>query len=291
MALRRYLLMKLNERNDYPKLNINKDIKEPLNTQGFNYYSMPLTGVEVEVENFTTQLDPLPSHSWRVETDGSLRNRGVEFISKPTEPKHIESAITYLFDDILNQRNHFSPRTSIHVHLNCRELTFDQVYNIVILYQCFEDLLYSFAGPERKKSIFCIPVGNTDYYNALKTLMKAETLPTWSKYTGLNLGPLREYGTIEFRHLRGTRNKFVVFDWLHILYKLYTFAISLETEELEKLIHNTTVSHDYFGLGYAVFGTHFLTLTRDASYEKTMKTDMTISRLFSYKKPNLEGYI
>lgn len=283
--------MKLNEQHDFSRLTINKSIKEPLDTQGFSYYTAPLTGIEVEVENFRTDTHPGPSHSWRMESDGSLRNRGVEFISQPTEPKHIESAITHLFDDILNSSSHFSPRTSIHVHLNCRELTYDQIYNIVILYQCFEDLLYGYAGPERKKSIFCVPVGNTNYYNTFKTLMKQHMLPSWSKYTGLNLGPLRDYGTIEFRHLRGTRNKFILFDWLHLLYKLYTYAIEYTTDELEKQILETETTGNHFGLGYSVFGSHFLTLTREASYDKAMKADITISKLYSFTKPNLEGYI
>ena len=283
--------MKLSDRNDFGRLNVNKAIKEPLDTQGFSYYATPLTGIEVEVENFRADSSIAPSHSWRMDNDGSLRNRGVEFISAPTEPKHIESAITHLFDDILNTSNHFSPRTSIHVHLNCRDLTYDQIYNIVILYQCFEDLMYSFAGPERKKSIFCIPVGNTNYYNTFKMHMSQHLLPGWSKYTGLNLGPLRDYGTVEFRHLRGTRNKFVLFEWLHILYKLYNFAISQSTENLERMINDTAESGNYFSLGYAVFGAHFLTLTRDTAYDKAMKADVTISKLFSFKKPNLEGYI
>ena len=86
--------MKLSEVKGFGNLRINTAIKEPLNTQGFNLYPAPLTGIEVEVENVNASETPPPGHSWRVESDGSLRNMGMEYISLPTKPEHIESAIT-----------------------------------------------------------------------------------------------------------------------------------------------------------------------------------------------------
>jgi hypothetical protein len=278
--------MKLSEFRDFGRLPVSKDIKTPLDTQSFSQYAVPFTGIEVEVEN---QPPVHPAHSWTVTNDGSLRNSGVEYVSKPTEPKHIESAITYLFDDILQSNAHFSTRTSIHVHLNCRDLQVDQIYNIVILYQCFEDIFYEFAGRERKKSIFCVPVGNTNYYNTTKRFLQAHELPIWSKYTGLNLGPLGEYGTVEFRHLRGTRNKETLFTWLHMLYKLYNFAIAHETKDLEDKIIQTAETRSYFSLGYAVFGSIFVELTRNLNYQKTMAEDIAISKLFM-TETNLKEY-
>ena len=115
--------MKLSEVKGFGNLRINTAVKTPLDTQGFNNYPAPITGIEVEVENVNASETQAPSHSWRVEHDGSLRNMGIEYISLPTKPEHIESAITYLFDDILPTTAHFSPRTSIHIHFNCRDST------------------------------------------------------------------------------------------------------------------------------------------------------------------------
>jgi hypothetical protein len=272
--------MKLNEVKGFGTLRTNTAIKEPLNSQGFNIYPVPLTGIEVEVENVNAGDTQAPSHSWRVENDGSLRNMGIEYISLPTKPEHIESAITYLFDDILPTTAHFSPRTSIHIHLNCRELDLMQIYNIVITYQCFEDLLYDFAGKERKKSIFCVPVGNTSYYRNMKALFQANDLVGWSKYTGLNLGPLNEYGTIEFRHLRGTNDKRVLFKWLHLLYSLYNYAINVSTEVLESRILEVSRSGNYGAFGYQVFGGHFFDINNTNNFHKKMAEDLAISKLF-----------
>jgi hypothetical protein len=165
-----------------------------------------------------------------------------------------------------------------------------QIYNILITYQCFEDLLYNFAGKERKRSIFCVPVGNTSYYRDTKRILFSNEFPGWSKYTGLNLAPLHEYGTLEFRHLRGTHDKSVVFQWLHILYSLYNFAINKDTDELEQLIIEASNRSDFFGLGYAVFGPHFFALTNNTNYQKKMTEDFAISKLFMDKQ-NIQGAI
>lgn len=270
--------MRLNEITKFPKLNINSAaIAVPDNTQGFSKYSEPLVGIEVEVENIRDNVKL--EHSWSVHSDGSLRNSGLEFISLPTKPALIESAINHLFDN-LPKEAHFSPRTSIHVHMNVRDLTLMQIYNIVILYQCFEDLLYKFAGPERKKSIFCVPVGNTNYYINLRRNFIRNDGTNWSKYTGLNLSPMNNYGTIEFRHLRGTNNRQTIFEWLHYLYSIWTYATSKSTDELEAIIRECSNTRDYMYLGNAVFGDRFNSLSRDGQFTKTMREDLAISKLF-----------
>ena len=162
--------MKLSEIKTFNDLDINRH-QPTENKENLTQYNAPLTGIEVEVENLNETRLAI-EHSWQVGTDGSLRNTGREFILYPSKPKHIEEAINHLFNQ-LPPKAHFSPRTSIHVHLNCRDLTLKQIYNIVILYQCFEDLIYDFAGKERKKSIFCVPIGNTQYYNGFKGMMTA----------------------------------------------------------------------------------------------------------------------
>lgn len=272
--------MRLNELVSFKKLNINNANLPALDdTQGFSRYNNPTIGIEVEVENVrdNVRLD----HSWSVHTDGSLRNSGLEFISLPTPPKLVESAVNHLFDNLPNSA-HFSPRTSIHVHMNVRELELSQIYNIVILYQCFEDLLYKFAGPERKKSIFCVPLGSTNYYvNTRRHFVgRADCNIPWSKYTGLNLSPMGSYGTIEFRHLRGTNNRTVLFEWLHYLYAIWNFATSHTTDELESLIRECSQTRDYLHLGYLVFGERFNKLSNNGTYTKTMREDLAVSKLF-----------
>lgn len=244
--------------------------------RGFEAYPSPAIGIEVEVENARDM--GLSSPFWRVDSDGSLRNGGLEWISSPTLPENVECLVKQLYD-ALPSSAHFSPRTSVHVHMNCRELTFMQVFNIVLVYQVFEDLLYEYAGRERKKSIFCVPLGNTQYYKILRKHCDAGALIHWSKYTGLNLAPLGNYGTIEFRHLRGTSDREVVYRWLHMLYRLYNYAISIDTKELEAKLLRASEYQSGYELGFEVFRDMFPHLACD-SYAKKIDEDLSIAKLF-----------
>lgn len=279
--------MKLNEICDLPRLHPNTLEFLTHNNHNFGAYNNPLIGIEVEVENLPDHRHAI-QHSWRVERDGSLRNSGLEFISKPLKPEQVETAIEHLFNENLPKYAHFSPRTSVHVHMNCRDLTLMQIYNVVLLYQCFEDLFYDFAGSERKKSIFCVPLGNTNYYTVLRKSFVRGDMVGWSKYTGLNLAPLREYGTIEFRHLRGTSDKATIYQWLHLLYNLYNFATAHTTDELEELILAYSNNRNFHEFGELVFNKHFAALSANSNYNKKMVEDLAISKLFM-SKLSLQG--
>lgn len=283
--------MKLSNFIDYRKLDIPDLPKSAiiLDNQGFSQYPGPVIGIEVEVENYDHGSN-CTEYGWSRDNDGSLRNHGMEFISRPTRPQHVETIINHLFNRLPDEV-HFSPRTSIHVHMNCRDLTLKQVYNIVILHQCFEDLLYKFAGPERKKSIFCVPIGNSDYYLHLKHDANRSRLTNWSKYTSLNLTRIQDYGTIEFRHLRGTSNLNTIYTWLHLLYRLYNYAVSRDTEQLENEIKLASSTNNYSSFGLSVFGTYFFDLNRDNMYEKHMREDFAISKLFMADKLADQGVL
>jgi hypothetical protein len=273
--------MKLREVCEFSRLVPNNIETLTHNNHNFGQYGDTLIGIEVEVENNNNTGEV--KHSWRIERDGSLRNNGLEFISKPLKPTQIETAIEHLYTNVIDKDAHFSPRTSLHVHMNCRELTFMQIYNIVLLYQCFEDLMYDYAGVERKKSIFCVPVGNTNYYINFRRHFGSGSMVGWSKYTGLNLGQLNNYGTIEFRHLRGTRDKQVIYQWLHFLFNLYNFAKSHTTEQLEAMIIEYSNNHNFQEFGERVFGYNFRTLSANSNYNKKMQEDVAISKLFMGK--------
>ena len=276
--------MKLNEVVKFGKIN-NNYIDTTHNKYNLNRFTNPLTGIEVEVES--VNIDHATRNlngAWSATSDGSLRNGGVEFVTVPLKPENVESALHHLYANCLNSACHFSPRTSIHVHLDCRNLTLDQIYNIIILYQCFESLLYGFAGNERKKSIFCVPLANTsNYLNTKNHLVVESVLPNWNKYTGINLSRINEIGTIEFRHLRGTKDYTIICMWLEILYELYNYAISRGTTELESNIIAVRKDRTYSNFINDVFKNTSNLLIKDDSWAKDMEQDVSMSKLYMGK--------
>jgi len=93
-------------------------------------------GIEVEVENVRHREGRCPY--WSATDDGSLRNRGVEFITPPIRAWRVEHALNKLFLNELNPGIDFSERTSIHVHMNVRTLTIKQLEALVLTYIVFE---------------------------------------------------------------------------------------------------------------------------------------------------------
>jgi hypothetical protein len=215
--------------------------------------SRRLVGIEVEVENLRLNQNP-PSGIWIQEGDGSLRNNGAEWITRPIEARWAPYALRELLADSLTQDCCFSPRTSTHVHVNCQDLDCSVVTDIVLLYACLEPLLYQYAGRGRIKNIYCVPIMDTSLlaYASSNTL-DSET-SNWSKYTGLNIVPIREKGTIEFRHMHGTFDHEKLSVWIRLITKLIDYVVAQGTSTIRKLVAGFDKDTDLFGLLIDIFG-------------------------------------
>lgn len=216
-----------------------------------------MIGIEIEVENITNPV-PLVAY-WNHKADGSLRNNGAEFVSVPLHIKQIQLALEHLFD-ALNASNNpdFSNRTSVHIHVNCRDLTQNQLYNFILLYAIFEKHFYQIAGTRRMNSIFCVPLFRTNQLHKIETVVY-DLNPDWHKYCGLNLLPLyansvtQGYGTIEFRHLYGTNNILEILNWINDILCLRKAAIKMTTDDLLTNIKNMNTTSSYMELYYQIF--------------------------------------
>jgi len=215
-----------------------------------------LVGIEVEVENVLF-IDPnIPLLFWEITDDGSLRNRGREFRTYPIPLGYVEPALRQLFGG-LNEDVDFSRRTSIHVHVDVRQLTFSQATGLLFTYAAVENLLFKFAAGNRRNSIFCVPITETNLLSSLQT--KPETLflqiqQYWQKYTALNLLPIQKFGTFEFRQLPGTLNINQILLWLDMLSHLRIYAYRYPLEEIIKKIADLNTSSAYHNFVEDVFG-------------------------------------
>ena len=190
-------------------------------------------GVEHEVENFdwddydeTTVKKLSEACPFIKDEDGSLI-AGVEFI---TFPGSVQQQIAFhkeLHSNDLFEGPPFSERTSTHVHVNVSMLTIEQTMSLLQLYSLIEPYFFAFVGESRERNIHCVPLWATSMSTSLFNAgLDYTMLPqTWHKYTALNLKPMREIGTIEFRHLYGTEDTTVFSNWLYLLKSLYTWAL------------------------------------------------------------------
>ncbi|CAB4132755.1 Putative amidoligase enzyme [uncultured Caudovirales phage] len=193
-----------------------------LKANEFDSVSCFIAGMECEIESVSSKNAFL---GFEVTTDNSLRNEGVEFISVPLQTdellscfKNLHAHITY-YDKAVA----FSPRTSTHVHINCRTLSPAQARQLVLFYALFEEFFFAFVEPSRRSNIHCVPLTETFLPQIYKHPINA-MVDHWHKYTALNILPLTKYGTIEFRHLQGTDDVVLVKQWLSCLEQLWSLA-------------------------------------------------------------------
>lgn len=216
-----------------------------------------LVGIEIEVEKMYNGANT--NYYWNSKPDGSLRDSGIEFASIPLRGYQIPYALEYLFESIKVHDNpyHFSPRTSIHVHLNVRDMTWEQIKSLVLLYSIFEKHFFSLAGTKREASIYCVPLYKTTEVQYLDTL---ETrCGRWHKYSAINLGTMLgngdvdRLGTIEFRHLYGTDDINTIINWINNIFCLRQACIQYSYEELYQRVMHMNTTSEYFQLYEKVF--------------------------------------
>ncbi len=189
-------------------------------------------GVEHEVENVDwdryENVAPKMADAcgYQREDDGSLI-AGTEFITFPASLANQIAFHKVLHGNELFEGEPFSERTSTHVHVNVSQLSVEQTLSLLQLYALAEPYFFAFVGETRERNIHCVPLWATQMggllfkHNYTYTLLPQQ----WHKYTALNIKPMKEIGTIEFRHLYGTEDTTIFANWLALLKSLYTWAL------------------------------------------------------------------
>jgi hypothetical protein len=211
-------------------------------------------GIEVEIENCAIWHDI--AKVWLLHDDGSLRNDGHEYVSVPLRSKLIPQALMYLFSK-LNSDIHFSQRTSNHIHVNVQSLTLEQLCGVIITYLAVESLLYKWIGRDRDKSIFCVPLYETELPARLVPLI-CKNLTTLNfnnaRYSGLNLDSIRKFGTLEFRHLYGTNDIPTIVTWINLILSIYHYGSTTPFNEVIERISQLNTNSFYIAFVNDVFG-------------------------------------
>jgi len=214
-----------------------------------------LLGLEVECENILTINPELTLCFWRIDQDGSLRNNGREFKTYPIAAQYALPALTQLFSG-LNADIDFSKRTSVHVHVDVRSLTFKQVAALLLTYTAVENLLFKYCGTNRRNSIFCTPITDTNLLYALlsdeKNIFNVNNV--WAKYTALNTLPRSTLGTLEFRHFPGSNNIQAIMGWINLILSLRVFVHRYKFEQILPMITSLNSSSAYHDFVEKVFG-------------------------------------
>jgi hypothetical protein len=247
----------------------------------------PTTYVGVEVELEKVQLKTNPPSSWKTVTDGSLKLDGKEFITVPIRFCYLEQELVRLFGSM--KPPHVSSRCSIHVHMNARDFTQQELLRFVLLYLIFEKSLFNFSGG-RSANIFCTPLYESIPIVAaqLSKLQKGDgfiKFVRWNKYFALNICPIwgqqeesKRTGTIEFRHMAGTTDVEHIIEWVNLIVSLKIAAKKLSTDSLitNLLTMNSTSSYD--NLVDVVFKEWAVHLTEQETFKEDVEHGVMVAK-------------
>jgi hypothetical protein len=245
-------------------------------------------GLEMEVERCPAEYAEriLDYPVWTLREDGSLRDGGFEFVSTPIAGDRIYYAIDWFYSQLPVEAR-FSPRTSIHVHVNVLDMEPDQVAGLLLTYSVFEKLLYKFVGYGRDKNNFCVPLYDAKAHHEVIPLFLTDefVLPNMPnlRYLGLNIDAVRKFGSLEFRHLGGTKDKVRLLQWINLLLSLKKFATTTHWRIIKHQIDRMNTVSDYLSFFNTVWGAEGQCL--DTS---TLKEDM-VSLVSAVKHVQLDN--
>lgn len=257
----------------------------PANVEGLPDPEVIL-GIELEIEQWH---EAKRGHclGFNYENDGSLRNNGIEGISMPVPAKFMRNMLNGFFEMHGITEDFYSDRCSTHVHMNVQECTVQEVKVICLLYQIFERLLFKYVGHERDENIFCVPWHQSGltatFVDKLQRNFDA-VARNWVKYSALNLLPMRDKGTIEFRHLHGTCDVNVIMQWVRYITHLYAYAKKTSYKALTKTLleMNTISNYDLFIMD--VFGADAPSLMVD-NWKADLNVGVVDAKLMVMKTP------
>jgi hypothetical protein len=216
-----------------------------------------LIGIEIEVEG----ANRIDYHNdgklwdyWAEHDDGSLRGAAREFVlRRPIGGADLAAAMEAMRGRL--DKCNFSLRTSVHVHVDVRDITSQALYRFMLLYILLEELLFDLCGKHRASNNFCIASYHAEGFLAtLARISPTTTIRSLTamntqdmRYSAMNLDAVRKFGSLEFRGHEGTGDVDRIMQWVNVLTHLKHYAV--RTKRLEDLITKASMDGPTLILG------------------------------------------
>lgn len=246
-----------------------------------------MVGLELEIENWNPDVTRTFG-GFTFTDDGSLRASddgiGIEAISRPVQAKHVEKLLAAFFRKFDIKEGNYTERCSTHVHVNVDVLTYQQLSSVCLLYQTVESLLFNFVGGDRENNIFCVPWNQCSLsyriVSKIENIERGDEIPfrRWQKYSALNLIPVHNQGTIEFRHMVGTCNVEKLMQWINLILCMVKYSIEHSLAEIKEDIINMNTISNYNEWLTRVFDKYAVLLCTDR-FEEVLSRGVVDSKL------------
>lgn len=200
---------------------------------GFN------VGVEWELESVVDIHMSQFSDAIDVHEENSLRNLGKEIVTAgPVTARMAKKLHGEIFSGAVQfdkPEDACTERGSIHVHVNFSDRTERDVQRFIRYYFLLEPGFFALVNQSRQNNIYCVKLSATHMMALLKKYQSFGMIckdGRWHKYTALNVKPLTQFGTVEFRHLQITPSSEIFSTWLDTIERLYDVTMSTKAPTL-----------------------------------------------------------
>lgn len=206
-------------------------------------------GIEIEVEGADSRLN-LDQELWRMTSDGSLRNNGLELVSTPLFGEDVVTALQAAESELTKAAAIISTRCGLHIHIDVSAFTTDQLLSMSCALALVEKFIYKYVGEDRRDNIFCLPLSDTalllPFYNNIKyghdnsSIVRA--IKKTQKYSGFNILPILTQGSVEFRHHKGTFSTEEIIAWINIIMRIREAGLNHSALDLVNMSYNQIIS-------------------------------------------------
>jgi biotin operon repressor len=173
--------------------------------------------------------------TWSVKPDGSLdRNLGVELVSPILKDLRGRENVRQVMTAAQAIGLQVNPRCGIHVHVDARDLSPQEVAAVAWRFAQFQQNINSNMPPHRNANRYCEPV--TRNQTSKLWALASSTTPSnsvadamsYNRYHTINLQRHADLGTIEFRQLEATHDANRVTAWI-------AFCVNFVNATVEKM--------------------------------------------------------
>jgi hypothetical protein len=174
----------------------------------------------IELECTANEERVLQGLHFQPTSDGSIRcldsQRAVEFRSGIFQGDKGIELIREFLAEVAECEYGVNASCGFHVHVDARDITKQELVNLVCFMKRFEPIIYKLCPPSRAGNQYCRPVSIPD---SDISIMRSNALPlgAWrglDRYRGFNIQSFFKHGSIEFRYHSGTLNPEKIISWV-----------------------------------------------------------------------------
>lgn len=172
---------------------------------------------------------------WRVESDGSVTygGRGGEAVSPVLSGPEGLAEIKLVVDAIRAAGGSVDRRCGIHVHIDARDLTGEQIARLMTAYVDRQSAFDRMVSPSRVGGGYCRPMREAEKLQHVESLKANRTPhPYAERYRTVNVTSLGRTGTVEFRQHQGSLNATKIGAWVKTLLALASSVVATADEDL-----------------------------------------------------------